>query len=221
MTSGTMTKRQRQEQARRQRAVVEAQRRRQARVRRWAGWGLAAAAVAVVALLLVITARSEQAPQAAGGGQGQGQGPAPAFALPATDGSTVSLASLRGRRALLYFNEGVGCDGCWYQMVELERQAAGLRERGLTVVPIVANGPEETRAEMARFKLRTPYLLDLDKQASAAYGVLGTGHHADLPGHSFVLIDEQGRIRWKRNYSTMFVPPADLFRDLQPALAQR
>lgn len=40
--------------------------------------------------------------------------------------------------------------------------------------------------------MNTPFLLD-DGTVSEAYGTLGKGMHAGLPGHSFVLIDKHGQ----------------------------
>lgn len=60
---------------------------------------------------------------------------------------------------------------------------------GVTILPIVVNGVEEARRDMATAGARTPFLLDTDKSVSRAYGTLDRGMHAGLPGHSFVLID--------------------------------
>jgi peroxiredoxin len=38
---------------------------------------------------------------------------APGFTLTATNGTTVSLASYRGRDVVLYFSEGAGCEACF------------------------------------------------------------------------------------------------------------
>jgi hypothetical protein len=43
---------------------------------------------------------------------------------------------------------------------------------------------------------------------STAYGTLGQGN---TDGHTFVLLDRAGRIRWRRDYTTMYVPPNQLF----------
>ncbi len=45
---------------------------------------------------------------------------------------------------------------------------------------------------------------------SRAYDVLGQGMHSDTAGHTFILVDRDGRIRWRRDYEEMFVPPETL-----------
>lgn len=144
-------------------------------------------------------------------------GKAPAFTLASTAGRDVSLSDLRGQDVLLYFSEGVGCDSCFYQMAELEDEAATLSASGLSVVPIVVNPADQVIAEMNRFGLTTPFLIDTDRTVSNAYGAVGTGMHADLPGHSFVLVDGSGRIAWRGDYPSMFVSTDQLLSDIGSA----
>src|SRR6266487_1084524 len=105
--------------------------RRRPRTTRWGLLAVAAAALAVTAML-VVTSRdtTRQAGQ-------KTASPAPAFTLTSSDGRGVSLADYAGRNVLLYFSEGVGCDGCWYQMADLEQHQSDLSKLGLTVLPLV------------------------------------------------------------------------------------
>jgi peroxiredoxin len=149
-------------------------------------------------------------------GEGVGN-TAPAFTLASTNGGSVSLADFRGHDVLLYFSEGVGCDACFYQMGELEKNAAKLSAGGLSVVPIVVNPADQVQTEMAQFGLTTPFLIDAGESVSGAYGVIGTGMHANLPGHSFVLVDGSGRIAWRGDYPSMFVTTDRLLSDIGSA----
>lgn len=149
---------------------------------------------------------------------GAADGPAADFTLASTAGGSVSLADYRGRDVLLYFNEGVGCDACFYQTAELEKSADELAGAGLTVLPIVMNPVADTAAELQRFGLSTPYLIDADGSVTRAYGMLGKGMHANLPGHGFVLVDGTGQVRWQMEYPSMFVSAKDLLSDLGPYL---
>lgn len=163
-------------------------------------------AVAAAALLLYLGGRAPQGDDASGA--------APAFTLASTAGAFVSLSDYEGRNVLLYFNEGVGCDACFYQMVELERNADRFADTGIEIVPIVANPASIVSEELRRFGLTTPYLIDEGTTISQAYGMLGGGMHANLPGHGFVLVDARGRIRWSREYPSMFVSADDLLAAL-------
>ena len=72
------------------------------------------------------------------------------------------------------------------------------------------NPAVQVQTELERFGLRTPYLVDPDGSLSRSYDTLGTGHHADLPGHSFVLVGPDGDVRWRGDYPGMWVEAADL-----------
>lgn len=163
-------------------------------------------AVTAVALLVYLGGRAPQDDVASG--------EAPAFTLASTAGTSVSLSDYAGRNVLLYFNEGVGCDACFYQMVELERNADRFADTGIEIVPIVVNPAPMVSEELRRFGLATPYLIDDGTTISQAYGMLGDGMHANLPGHGFVLIDAEGQIRWNREYPSMFVSADELLAAL-------
>jgi len=142
---------------------------------------------------------------------------APDFTLTDTTGATVSLASFKGKNVLLFFSEGAGCQACLVQMSQIEKDP-GFAEAGLTVLPIVMNPKDAILADMAANGVRTPFLLD-DGKVSTAYGVIGKGMHADLPGHSFVLIDKTGKQLWYGEYPSMFLSSADLLKEVKGRLS--
>ena len=131
---------------------------------------------------------------------------APEFTLTDTGGSEHTLAQHRGENVLLYFSEGAGCQSCIVQMGEIEKQAAAFEKLDVTVLPIVMNTREQITRDMAANGVRTPFLPD-DGTVSKAYGTLGKGMHAGLPGHSFVLIDKAGVQRWYGEYPSMWLSP--------------
>ena len=135
---------------------------------------------------------------------------ASAFTMPSTAGGDVSLSDYAGHNVLLYFNEGVGCDACFDQTIELEKAGAALAEKDVALVPVVMNPVESVQGELGRFGITTPYLIDVDGSVSEAYGVLGKGMHADLPGHGFVFIDATGQIRWQKEYPSMYASASEV-----------
>lgn len=200
MTSGTATKRQaeRAQQLDTLRTVQDAARRRRTLVTRVAGLAGLLLVVGVVAAML-LSARPETGSEAVD---------ATPFTLPMSDGSTVSLAQYAGAPVILYFNEGAGCDSCLLQMAEIEKEP-GFAEAGIEVLPIVMNTADQINADRERLGVGSAFALD-DGTVSGAYGVLGKGMHAGLPGHGFVLVDADGVQRWYGNYPSMWLAPADL-----------
>lgn len=125
MTSGTATRRL----AERQQGLAEIQQTQAGAARRrqrlsWAAWGAAALIIGIIVAIALITSQPTTSSDVR---------VAPDFTLPASDGSSVSLADFRGEPVVLYFNEGAGCDSCLLQMAEIEKDPA-FAEAGITVL---------------------------------------------------------------------------------------
>lgn len=186
-------------------AVGRSDRRRQRlRVALWIAGVLVAAGLVTAGLISAIPHSSSEAKAA------------PGFTLTDTSGKSVSLASYRGRNVLLYFSEGAGCEACLTQMGQIEKDPA-FAKANITVLPVVMNTRDQITADMTRTGVTTPFLLD-DGTVSKEYGTLGKGMHADLPGHSFVLVDAKGTQRWFQDYPSMWIAPKDLLRQAESHL---
>ncbi len=133
---------------------------------------------------------------------------APDFTLTDSDGGSHTLSALRGHPVLLYFSEGAGCDACIVQQAKIEADP-GFAAAGITELPIVMNTAEQINADRQRLGGKDAFLLD-DGTISQQYGMLGTGMHAGLPGHGFVLVDAAGNQVWKGDYPSMWIDPKDL-----------
>jgi len=172
---------------------------------RWAGFAAAPLALAVLVAASVLSETD-----------GAEIDQAIPFELSAADGRTVSLdETLAQGDALLYFSMGVGCDGCFAQIPELDTAVA---ERGMSLVPIMVDPAPLVAAEAARFGIEGPILIDPEAEVSAAYGMVGIYGHGDRPSHSFALVRQSGEIAWVRHYAEMFVPAESLLDELDSAL---
>jgi peroxiredoxin len=175
-----------------------AQQRRRLLVR--GGWTAAAVLIVMAVAAMMLTSRPTST---------SATRTAPDFTLTSTAGTTVRLADYRGKNVLLYFSEGAGCGSCITQMAAIEKSKTAFDAAGITVLPIVMNTRAQITADLQQNGVTTPFLLD-DGTVSKAYGTLGKGMHADLPGHSFVLIDKSGEQRWHGEYPSMWLAPTDL-----------
>ena len=112
--------------------------------------------------------------------------PAPPFSLTSLDGSTVSLADLRGRPLIVNFWAS-WCLPCRAEAPLLQRAAADFAGRGVEVLGIVyQDSAENARAFMHEYGQTYPGLLDPDGRTALDYGVFG------IPETYF--IDRGGRI---------------------------
>ncbi|HVW33052.1 MAG TPA: TlpA disulfide reductase family protein [Acidimicrobiia bacterium] len=98
-------------------------------------------------------------------------GPAPAFTRAATDGSTVSLASLAGRPLVVNFF-GAWCEQCINELPLLTQMHA--RYPGVAIVGILyRESPEAGRTAADHGGATWPILVDPDESVADAWGVSG------------------------------------------------
>ena len=99
--------------------------------------------------------------------------PAPDFTLSDADGNQVSLASLRGRRVIVYFYPAAMTPGCTTQACDFRDSEQSLAAAGLAVLGISPDSP----ARLAKFRekesLNFPLLSDPDHATGEAYGTYG------------------------------------------------
>lgn len=150
---------------------------------------------------------------------------APGVQLASTAGGQFDLASQRGKTVLLYFQEGVGCQPCWNQIRDIERNQARFKALGIDeLVSVTGNSLGDLRQKVSDEGLQTPVLSDPDLSVSKTYhandfGMMGTS--AD--GHTFIVVGPDGKIRWRADFGgapnyTMYVPVDELISDLRTGL---
>jgi peroxiredoxin Q/BCP len=99
--------------------------------------------------------------------------PAPDFALPDADDRTVTLMSLRGNRAVLYFYPAAMTPGCTTQACDFRDRLDVLTGHGLTVVGISPDPTAKLREFRERDRLPFTLLSDPDHRVLEAYGAWG------------------------------------------------
>jgi peroxiredoxin Q/BCP len=150
---------------------------------------------------------------------------APDFSLPSTSGSTFKLSDYRGKsNVLLFFNEGLSCQPCLTQMQGLDALNSEFKSLNIVVVSITAD-PVQTLADWTqssgpRYGM---VLSDQGLQVSRMYGMLGSDVSmmpGTAPGHSFVLVNENGMIVWRHDYGpyNMNVPNDEIIAAVKQAL---
>ncbi len=99
--------------------------------------------------------------------------PAPDFTLADSEGSQVSLASLRGQRVIIYFYPAAMTPGCTKQACDFRDSKKDLSDAGFAVVGISPDSPAKLASFRDRDGLTFPLLSDPDRSVLRAYGAYG------------------------------------------------
>jgi thioredoxin-dependent peroxiredoxin len=123
---------------------------------------------------------------------------APAFNLSTDDGSTVSLAGLKGKKVVLYFYPKDDTSGCTTQACGFRDSWHTVQAAGAVVLGVSPDGVGSHAKFKRKFELPFPLLADEDHAVAEAYGVWG---EKSMYGRKYMgilrttfVIDEAGRI---------------------------
>ncbi|HEV2403039.1 MAG TPA: redoxin family protein [Candidatus Saccharimonadales bacterium] len=136
--------------------------------------------------------------------------PAPNFRLQSLGGQTFNLSSLRGKKVVLFFNEGIMCyPACWNQMAALGSDNR-LNNSQVVSASIIVDNKDEWGSALQRMPElgKSTILLDTDTAVSRQYGVLSLSssmHPGMKPGHTYVVIDQNGIVRYTKDDPQMGV----------------
>ncbi len=124
--------------------------------------------------------------------------PAPDFTLPDQDGTPLSLASLKGKRVVLFFYPRAMTPGCTTEACDFRDSLAPLQAAGYVVLGISRDDPATLREFRARDGLTYDLLSDPDHAVHEAYGAWGEkqNYGKTITGviRSTFILDEDGRV---------------------------
>ena len=123
---------------------------------------------------------------------------APDFTLTSDTGEEVSLASLRGRKVIVYFYPAAMTPGCTKQACDFTDSLDSLRASGYEVLGISPDKPTKLAKFREHDALTITLLSDPDKQVLTAYGAFGEkqlyGKTVTGVIRSTFVIDAEGKI---------------------------
>lgn len=96
---------------------------------------------------------------------------APDFTLPTGDGSTIHLASLRGKTVLLYFYPKDDTPGCTTEACSFRDNWAELQRHGVVVLGVSRDDVKAHQKFAKKYSLPFPLLADLGGEVAQKYGV--------------------------------------------------
>lgn len=123
---------------------------------------------------------------------------APAFEVFTQNGDIVTLDSLQGRRAILYFYPKDNTSGCTLEAKSMRDGKAALAEAGYEIYGISPDSQRSHQNFCAKHELNFTLLSDTEKTMAEAFGVWV---EKKMYGRSYMgiqrttfIVDEQGRI---------------------------
>lgn len=94
---------------------------------------------------------------------------------------------------------------------------------GIEVISIAPDPLTALFVEAEKYGITTPFLSDEGNKVATAYDVMKWAVGGE-PGHTFILVDKSGVIRWVRDYGApengglMYVPTDELFAEVSSRL---
>jgi thioredoxin-dependent peroxiredoxin len=98
---------------------------------------------------------------------------APAFSGPTQDGSTISLANLKGKSVVLYFYPKDDTPGCTKEACGFRDVYSQIQAKNAVVIGVSADSVKDHDKFAKKFDLNFPLLADESKACIEAYGAWG------------------------------------------------
>lgn len=145
--------------------------------------------------------------------------PAPNFRLTSYDGKEISLSDFRDKNVVLFFSEGAMCyPSCWDQIDSFTSDTGFSKENSVVLTIVVDSETDWDDAVKKDPKLaKAIVLLDSDRSVSASYGVLtvdSSMHRGQYPGHTYVVVDESGVVRYEEDDPNMGINNRELLAEI-------
>lgn len=118
---------------------------------------------------------------------------APEFTQRTHYSNSLSLATLRGRKVLLWFFPEAGSPGCTTEAKSLQEHRPFFDENNVVLIGASFDQVEDNAAFAERLDLSFPLVCDTDRSVALAYGAC-QDPKARYPDRLSVLIDEGGRV---------------------------
>jgi peroxiredoxin Q/BCP len=127
--------------------------------------------------------------------------PIPEIQLSNKDGKVYTAVDFKGKNTVLFFNEGLMCyPACWNQMAAFGSDARFNSDQIQTISIVVDSASDWQKAIDKMPELaKVVTMFDVNAKASQQLGILTTAssmHTGSLPGHTYIVIDKDGIVRY-------------------------
>ena len=123
---------------------------------------------------------------------------APDFRLTDTDGNTVTLSGLRGKKVVLYFYPKDDTPGCTKEACNFTSHRRKFEKKNVVILGVSPDDQKSHQKFTQKYDLSFPLLSDPDHKVAQSYGAWGKkklyGREYDGILRSTFIIDEHGKI---------------------------
>ena len=127
--------------------------------------------------------------------------PAPSFSLNDRNGNNYSSENLKGKKVVLFFSEGLACyPACWNQIASFATDQR-FNTSDVVALSVVLDSPEDWQKVTNKMDGidKANIVFDKGGQISRVFGMMSltsSMRQGTSPGHTYVIIDRQGIIRY-------------------------
>ncbi len=127
--------------------------------------------------------------------------PLPDIQLTDKDGKVFTGADFKGKYTVLFFNEGLMCyPACWNQMASFGSDQR-FNSGDIQAISVVTDSAKDWQTAIAKMPelAKATTMFDGGANASRTLGMLTTNssmHRGSLPGHTYVVVDKEGIVRY-------------------------
>lgn len=145
--------------------------------------------------------------------------PAADFTLESYNGDKTTLSSLKGKNVILFFNEGLMCyPACWDQIAAFGKDTE-FADKNTVVLTIVTDSKKDWEGAVEKMPelAGAIVLLDTNRKVSVSYKMLSlpsSMHRGQTPGHTYVVIDAEGIVRYVKDDVQMAVRNQELLAEI-------
>ena len=138
---------------------------------------------------------------------------APKLAVADPAGKPVTLEQFKGKNVILVFYLGQGCAHCVTQVKELSDRAADWTAQDAEVVAVSQDTPEQNAKSQEASPLKVTLASDIAFENARRFK--SYDDFEELPFHSTILIDKQGKVHWGQHGGGPFTDYKFLLSQLQ------
>ncbi|MBL8059848.1 MAG: redoxin domain-containing protein [Chthonomonas sp.] len=138
---------------------------------------------------------------------------APKLEVKDVDGKPVSLKNYAGKNVILVFFLGEACVHCVGQLKSINDKMSDFEAQDTVVLGVCSASPESLKASTALGGVGITFLSDTAHENARRFS--SYDDFEDMELHSTILIDKEGKIRWKRTGGDPFMKIDFLLNELK------